>query len=746
MNQAIHTRVTRFGASPPRAGHRRGLCFLLLAATLALASCGGATCGPGTAEVNGECVVAAPASTTLVKSRLTYLNVKYDLAMPVFLNNSVPLRFGITSTSADTGKPVTTEVNVVFSFVEAVPADPANPRSCDSNGMVLKLVGNGIEQQFDADIFPTTDCAAWVGTGATANLAVDFDRGLRLSSKPTGIDYPPVVFSSALAGAADNQQCRKVGGANAAKGCVYALALAPTPVGTDGTTALVDVKLDSLKPESSVAVVWPTQEDPDVPAGARESDPPSILVHAVFVMEGRDPYQRKVDASKLPADLLAADPALANDLKYGKSDAELDALDDLPGSAAVRYDISPSNRISAGAWLPLFIGDPANPDADAHVQEIALRELEPGAENGLTHELYIEGAARDAMATGGAWAAEDDFTVRGCLIAGFPEGGNAGEDDGDEAPAGGDVTGGDCKTFRVRLVKAQPPATSASAHNFDGAWGRTAGSPERVALVGNLRTSNALDLGGARTETEGTVEIKGRIGSDFAIQLFRAFAKGGALTTQAKSYVDVGVDAFGVNLFGVQNTGSELTISQPFTVAKAFQFPGLAFGFGPVSIGITAGVGGNVGITPSITVSAKEGGEASEPALAAATSSGMVQTAITPNVGLNGNVTGGIVVFVAKAAAVATVQVVDISFPLAATVRWGVTETDPTSAAVKKIAVLGKLNWDLELKWLNVSVDAVGRIGIGFFSVSRTFNIWTFENPIDKTSLLNRELAATVLE
>ena len=722
--------------------------MLMLAASLVVAACGGSdlSCGAGTVESGGQCIAAAPAAApTLTKARLTFLNVKYDVAKPVLLNNSVPIRFGITSASADPSKPVTTAVNVVFSFVEAAPADPANPKTCDSNGIILKLVGNGVEQQFDADIFPTTDCAAWVGTGATANLAVDFDRGLRLSNQPTGIDYPPVVFSSALASAADNAVCKK--GGNGAAGCVYALALAPTPVGADGKTPLVDVKLDSLTPESSVAVVWATPEDPDVPKGAHETDPPSLVVNAVFTMQGRDPYKKKIDPAKLPPELVAADPTIANDLKFGMTDAELNAIDDLPGAAVVRYEMAPSNKVSAGAWLPLAIDDPASVDSDGHVAEVPLREIQPGADNATTHELFIEGATRDAFAPGGVWASEDDFTVRGCLVASFPEAGNAGDESGDQAPVGGNVAGGDCKTFKVRLVKAAPPPTSASAHSFDASWARTAGNAERVALIGTLRTGNSLDLNGARTETEGTVEIKGRVGSDFGVQLFRAFAKGGALTTTASSYVDVGIDAFGVNLFGHQNTSADQKYEQAFTVAKSFQFPGLAFGFGPVSIGITAGVGGNVGLTPSITVSAKEGGEASVSELAQATSNGMIQTAITPNVGLNGNVTGGIDLTLAKAAVVATVQIVDIGFPLAATVRWGVTEVDAANNnAVKKITVLGTLTWDLTINWLNVSVDAVGRIGLGFFSISKTFNIWTYQNPQEKQSLLNRALVATVLE
>ena len=67
-----------------------------------------------------------------------------------------------------------------------------------------------------------------------------------------------------------------------------------------GGIILFLVALDMIRAQRT------TQEDPDVPAGSRESDPPSMLVHAVFVMEGRDPYQRKVDTSASSADALRA--------------------------------------------------------------------------------------------------------------------------------------------------------------------------------------------------------------------------------------------------------------------------------------------------------------------------------------------------------------------------------------------------------------------------------------------------------
>jgi hypothetical protein len=740
-----------------RAGRRVCLPLVQFSLVMALAACPGPqpsslTCREGTFESDGGCYglpVQPTAPASITRARLTLLKLKYDVNKPLFLNNALPIRFGITATSENPAKPVTTPVVVVFSFVEAAPADPAAPKSCDSNGIELKLVGDGLEHQFDADIYPTTDCAAWVGTsGATANLKVDFDRGLRESDAGTRIDYPPVVFSSASESSPDNQACRKTSSATAptpGRGCVYALGLKPTPVSGDGG-ALVDVQIERLQPESSVAVLWPTGEDPSVPDGGAESDPPSLVVNAVFVMEGRDPYKNQVDVSKLPPELKAAIPTIEQDLRFGLSDEGLAALDNLPGDIVIRYDLAPTNKIRPDAWLPLMIDDPSNPNPDGHVATVRLNELEPGTENSFVHALFIEGATRTEVSATGAWAREDDYTVRGCLFSEFPEGGNTGDEDADEAAVGGEAGLGDCKTFKVRLVRAPSPTGSASAQSFDHVWERTVGDPDRVALIGRLGTTNTLDLSGARTDTEGKVEIRGKIGSDFTVQLFRAYAKGGALTSQAQSYVDLGVEAFGVNLFGYQNTSNEQTYATPFTVAKSFQFPGLSFGFGPVSVGITAGVGGNLGVTPSMAISAKDGAEASIPELAMATSNGMIQTTTTPNVGLTGNVTGGIDVWVAKAAAVATVQIIDIGFPLTATVRWGVTERDMETMAVKKLSILGDLKWDMTITWLNLSVDVVGEIRLVFFKVSKTFNVFKYTTAPDTISLLNRKLEPVVLE
>jgi hypothetical protein len=238
------------------------------------------------------------------------------------------------------------------------------------------------------------------------------------------------------------------------------------------------------------------------------------------------------------------------------------------------------------------------------------------------------------------------------------------------------------------------------------------------------------------------VKLNGHVGQDFSVELLSAYAKAGALATITNSYVDVGVNAFGINVFGYQNTATTASYANPFMVAKAFSFPTLGYGFGPVSVGITLGVGGNIGVAPSFTVTGAQG-PGSDAALLAATVSGTLQGSVTPSAGLTGTVSGGIDLLLASAALVATVQIVDISAPVTANLLWGITQG--SSDAVQQMTVLGNVNWNLNITWLNTSVDLVGTLGRCFFCVSRTINVFKYTNPGETISLLNRSLPSALV-
>lgn len=713
---------------------------------------GTVTCGTGTVLQGTQCVL--PAAALIKSARLTYLKVEYNASKPLLLDNSVDVRFGVTATSADNTKPVSTRVNVLFSFVEASPADPKNPQRCSSNGVLADLVGDNVERKFTAKLFPTSGDCKFVTGPTKVNLAVDFDKGLTDAKQPTGIDYPPVVFSPASQSAADNQRCRKSDGADKGLGCVYELTVQPAPKGADGKP-LVDASLESVRPQSSVAVLDSPNQDPNVPAGKKESDVPALVVDTTIVLEGRDPYRHKVDPKTLPAEYVAAHPTILEDLKFADAGG-VDSFDDLPAGAGgaapatIKYDIVAKSKLAPDAWLPLQIDDPKNPSPEGLVDQIDITEIEPGTETHVTHALFLTGATRAAVTGSGAWANETDFIVRGCLKSNFEEAGNEGDDNQDEAPLGGDVAKADCKTFSVVLVKVQPQPSAASALAFNNTFTRTIGDPGLAALIGELNTTNTIDLSGARTETRAFVDLRGKIGSEFSVRLFNAYAKAGSTTQTATptsfgTYIDLGVEVLGNNVFGYQNANTpNSSYTTDFRIAKNIEFPGLGYTFGPVTIGITAGVGGEAGLTPTLSVVANGSGDSSVPELAGATVSGFVDGTVEPRGILTGFVKGGIDVFVASATVAATVSIIDARAPVVGKLRWGVTQAAP-DGKVAAMTAIGGVKWDLFITWFNLKVDAVGAIGPCPFCISETFNIYKFENSPETINLLDRQVGATVL-
>ena len=697
-------------------------------------------CGPGTVLQNGQCVIAPTAEIT--KARLTFLHPEYDLTKPAVLNSAVPIKFGVTAHSQDDTKPAKTKATVFFYFQEATPVDPANPARCSSSqSLTLTLTGDGTEQLATLDLLPSNECQKILGANPSSPVVVgfDFDFGMKNAS----IDYPGAVLSTAAAGDMLNQACRS-GGTQAAPtglGCATQLTLAAQP--TVGGMPGLDVALMSLVPESSIMTLWPPQQDPDVPVGKIETPRPSLSVAATLTIYGKDPDEHAVDLANLPPEV-AGDPTAAMDFTFGLSAAELAALDDLPAPAEVTYEIAPTDGPDTAAFMPLAIDDPSSVDADVHVASIPLPKMEGGALTRVTHDLFIEGALATKLAT--TWAKYDEFQIRGCVHVPFAEVGNEGEEDEAAAQQGVDnqpeTAANDCKTFKVKLVRATVPAGAANSFAFDMNWQKDVGSNDTVQLAGNLTTSNQLNLNGATSSTEGKVTLASKyLGS---LDIIRGYGKAGALTTLASSYVDTGVDAFGTNIWGYQAMGNSVTSSTEFMAAKSYSFPVFSYGVGPIGVSVTVGIGGNVGVKPTFTVTAMDGGNASIPELAMATSSGSVVANFTPTFGLTGNATGGFNGGIFRVGVEANVQIIQVSTPLVATLNWGVTQQ--MNGAVSQITVVGNTTWDMTLDWCNVEVNGVGKVGIGWFSKSFNKNIWRLQNPQTKINLLNRDQAVLVLE
>lgn len=679
---------------------------LLLAFPFLAAACQDAgLCADGSVERDGQCVPAALAV------RLTHLDVQYDLSQPVHINNRIPITFGLTADSVDPADPVTRNVAVTFSFVEANPSDPENPLACSSSAIYVELDGDGSEQLVDGFIWPTSLCTALAASDAEVNLQVDFDGGAEVAAElDSDVDAPSVVLSEANRGDALNQLCRD---ADAKPGCVNAFDLQPTPGGAGGP--LIDVRY-ALSAASSVAVVpfQPTQDvGPDGPADLQ----PSLVVQSRLVVNGRDPYISAVDPALVPASLIEAVPSIKEDLKFGLNEAALAALSALPGKAVVSYTLRAAS--DSTTELPLTIRDPN--EATKRVTEVSVAEILPGTANDVVHELYIEGATLDAVAPGGVWADESDFIVRGCFAAAFPQGGNKGDDQVD-----------DCRDIEVVLVHETSTASGASSRSFDKEFVRNLGG-DRIRIESSMSTQNHIDLNGASSQIEGKVVLAGKIGKSFELTMARAFATAGLNVDPSKTAYEVGVDAFGQRIYGVSKQLSPIVESGDFSAAKSFTIGNLGFGFGPVSIGIKIGVGGQIGIETEDTLEVLADNASCQELLKTAddiTACGRMTRVTTPNFGLTGSVEGGIDIKIVKAALVADLSFVTTRFPLDTTLGWGLTADDVLLAR-------GDATWDMSFQPLAGEVSIVGKVGIRRFSKSLKVNLFSFSSPTFNTRLMS---------
>jgi hypothetical protein len=677
-----------------------------------LAACQEAgVCEEGSVDRGGQCAPVA------VQLRLTHLAVGYDLSQPVYINNRVPITFGLTADSIDPANPTTRNVAVTFSFVEANPSDPENPLACSSSAIDVEVTGDGSEKLVDAFIWPTSLCTALALKNTEVNLQVDFDGGPELAAElASDMDAPSVALTEARRGDELNQLCRASDGGDAKPGCVYAFDLQPTPTGAGG--ALIDVRY-ALSAASSVAVVpyLPTEDiGPEGPADLA----PSLVVQSSFVVNGRDPYLSGVDPALIPASLIEAVPSIVEDLKFGLDAAALAAVSALPGKAVVSYTIRAAD--DAMTELPLTIGDPADPAK--RVAEVLVERVVPGTAHDVVHELYIEGATLDAVAPGGMWAKQSDFVVRGCFTAEFPQGGNRGDGPSD-----------DCRDLEVVLVRETPAASGASSRSFDREFERKLGS-DRIAIESTMSTQNHLDLNGASSRIEADVVLKGNLGKSFELTLARAFGHASLDVDPSKTGYEVGVDAFDKRIYSVSQQVAPIVQSEDFSAAKSFTIGSLGFGFGPVTIGFKVGVGGTIGFEVEDTLEVLTDEGSCQDLLHSSdsiTRCGRLTRVTTPNFGLTGSIEGGIDVKIVKAAVVADLQFVTTRFPLDTTLGWGLT-------ADEALLVRGDATWDMSFQPLAGDVSIVGKVGIRRFAKTLRVNLFSFSSPTIQTRLMSESM------
>ncbi len=672
-------------------------------------ACSGSECGQTTSELRNV--------------RLTHLGVKYDLSQPVFVNNRIPISFGVTADSVDPAAPASQIVAVSFIFVEANPVDPANPRSCGSSAAAVELTGDGKEQLVDGFIWPSNDCEELAG--AKVNLGVVFDAGADGEGEVSdGVDAPSVIFSAGNAKSDANQACRSALETDAqdlGRGCVYQLDLQPTP--TDANGALIDVRY-LLSSKSSVALVPFTQTENIGPNGPPDLEP-SLVVESSFVVNGRDPYISPLsDGEVIPADLLKAEPGIKEDLKFGLSDAALAALGQLPGSATVHYTLR--TAADEKTTLPLTVNDPESTGAGTRVSEVSVTKVVPGTARTVAHELFIEGETLTAVSAGGIWENETDFVVTGCFDGQFPQQGNA-----------GDAGLSDCKDIPVQLVRETSPSSAASAITFSKSFEQKLGS-SRIGVEASMSTDSRLDRTGAASNNEGSVVLKGKLGKSFELVIAHAEANAKLDVDPTKNFYDVNVDAFGKSLYSDSHSSeAKIVLTDDFSAAKSTNIGGLGFGFGPVKVGFQISAGGEIGLDLEDTLEGVTGEQSCGELLQTQDSvpvCGSMSRTATPHFALTGKLFGGINLRIVKAGVEADLRFVKTSFPLTAGLGFGLTDGG-------QFLVRGDANWDMEIQLIEGDVAIVGSVGIRRWRKRLKVNLFSFSSPTRTLNLMSQSMA-----
>ena len=641
---------------------------------------------------------------------LTYLDLKYDLSKPVYVNNRVPIEYGLTLEDDENTEP--RQVAVSFSFIEAEPANPEEPIECSSSALVVEVTPDGKEQRFSGVIWPTTVCQALVDS--KVNLRVTFDGGEEIENV-TEVPSPSVTLSEAAREKAINRLCKTPSGD---AGCVYDIDIQPTP--TDDSGSLVDVIHARMASGSAVALL------------PKSESLPTLSIESVLVINGRDPYVSAMPVEEIPEDLLEDDPELAQDLQFGLDEDMAEKLVAMPGNAALRYDIRPLD--SDEDFLPLRVSKAGSED-NGRADTVVIEELMPGSPNTFAHDLFAEGATLEALAEGGDWGDVADFEVRGCFEADFTQAGN----EGTAAPQN------DCQSFGVVMMRDVASPSSATLFEMNKGLDRSVGG-SRLRLESGLNTENRLDSNGASSNLEGNVSILGKIGKNFTLDIVRAKAGASVGTDPAANSYEVSMVAFNQTVYEISDTGGEIVREEDFSVAKESEIGGLGFGFGPVRIGIGIKVGGEIGIGIVDSLSTTTDTETCADIIEGETSvvCGQIGRTTTPFFAFTADIFGGVKIGPVSGGVEANLRLVNTEFPLGAILSFGVDENGG-------VRVQGNALWNLELTLIIGDVSIVGRIRfrrrfLRRFNRTLRVHLFSFSSPTITLTLLDETIPVEVLQ
>jgi len=668
---------------------------------------------------------------------------------PAYLNERIPITIGITASSAIPGEEPTESVPLVVTFV-----DPQNPdeAGCSSNGMLFDLVGDDTEHEYKGFIWPPSNCSDL--TGGVVTLQIELDP----SSEHPLIE--PLVLSQERASDPANAACL-----GPAPGCVQEFRL---EVAKDSGA---DVEFAGLDSESSVGVIpflaLPTDGEPEPAA-------PILVAQNLLVFNGRDPYESPIDPDTIPEDLLE-EPGIVEDLRFGRAPDEVETIDDLPGSLTLEYSITAA--ADGETWLPLRIGE-----GDTIVDEAIITELLPGTGNVIAHDLYLEGAAYDAVLDPDQWLGEEAFVVRSCFTTDFTQfRGVPGE--------------AKCRTLDVLLVPQGGVESGAESFGFSKELNSSHGN-SRIKLESGFATSNEVGLDGVFSDTEANLTVKGKIGKSFTLDLVRANATLDAPLVGQRS-VDVGLRLFNDDVFTFTEEASGITVSEDVVFSKSLNIVKAKFMFGPVPVSFDLDAGGSIGILAEASASFLQGEPACRPHLPLATADTLEQrddqaeivanvealieaisnetlralirkillgkltdqlsgnsfdtgevdlsecialdVSVGPTMNLTASAFGGINVVVARAGVQLDLVIAQVDLPLTGKLSLGRNDDS-------QLVAFASTDLDLIFQPLSGDLKLVGKVKVGPFKRSKSVSIVKFRvKPIEKNLLHRSTLAAEIL-
>lgn len=621
--------------------------------------------------------------TQLSTVELSNIQLEADLSQPLLVNHRIPYSFQVQGFSENPN--LEEDIGIGFYFEEKNPLDAEAPRGCDVNAVGLTIQGNGQPELVDEFfLWPVSECIELAEEGVELSLKVRAFRGEERLSEAE------LVVSDQL---------------------------------PDLRLALGEPDVEyQLETESSVAIL-PVKNDLE----------PTLSAKSIFVLHGQDPYYAFIDADSIPADLKQDDPSLdepsiEEDLTYGFDIEEVKQFTKLPSNLTLTYTIAPAivpeDKFPLTFALEdesLSIEDLANTNVTNKVTQLEISEINLGVEDTFSHDLFVEGAAADALGFGGEYERENLFLVEGCITMAFPQESND------------DFSGqnNDCFTTEIVLERELDVETVDQPDlEYSEDLSRNPGN-KRIGIKSTFSTINKLTADGAVAGVKGAVSVQGKIGRSFKQELAGITVEASLNTSdeddndsnrndsdkKKPSSVQVQVRAVGQIVFSLFEENADPEKDQIETARPRFDknqlIGSLGFGVGPVNFGFQANVGGRVENSVDIAIEGNPDNTNSDCETkfndidVIMDGCGTISKRAAPEFGLQAVIFGGLNIRIIRVGVDATLNLMNISFPLDSQLHVG-------KSVNGAFLVKADIGWDTQLVLIKGDVKLVASIRLVF--------------------------------